>query len=140
MFNSFVLAEAEVAGSTVTMEQAAPAEIQETILVDGAPVTEETQAPAKVAPQQIILLVGLFVLMYFMLFHGPKKQQKKQKQMRDALGKGDKVVSIGGIYGTIVDIKDGVASLKVDESTNTKIKIKLSAIAGKAGEPESCAR
>jgi preprotein translocase subunit YajC len=75
-----------------------------------------------------------------MLFHGPKKQQKKQQQMRDALAKGDKVVSIGGIYGTIVDIKDGTATLKVDESTNTKIKIKLNAVAGKAGEPESNAR
>ncbi|MGE4286473.1 MAG: preprotein translocase subunit YajC [Phycisphaerae bacterium] len=140
MFNSFVLAEADVAGSTVTMEQAAPSETSETILVNGSPAAGETQAPARFAPQQIILLVGLFVLMYFMLFHGPKKQQKKQQQMRDALAKGDKVVSIGGIYGTIVDIKDGTATLKVDESTNTKIKIKLSAVAGKAGEPESNAR
>jgi len=48
--------------------------------------------------------------------------------MVQSLQKNDKVQTIGGIIGTIVDIKDNEITLKVDESNNTKIKILRSAI------------
>ena len=48
--------------------------------------------------------------------------------MVQSLGKNDRVRTIGGIIGTVVDIKGDEITLKVDESTNTKIKIVSSAI------------
>ena len=48
--------------------------------------------------------------------------------MMQALGKGDKVQTIGGIIGTVMDIKDDEITLKIDESNNTKMKILRSAI------------
>jgi len=67
-------------------------------------------------------------MMYFLLFRGPRKKQQQHKQMVQSLGKNDRVQTIGGIIGTVVDIKDDEITLKVDESNNTKIKVSLSAI------------
>jgi preprotein translocase subunit YajC len=66
--------------------------------------------------------------MYFLLFRGPRKKQQQHKQMVQSLGKNDRVQTIGGIIGTVVDIKDDEITLKVDESNNTKIKVSPSAI------------
>ncbi len=75
------------------------------------------------------IYIGLmFVLMYLILFRGPQKQKQQRKQLVKSLQKNDKVQTIGGIIGTIVDIKDDEITLKVDESNNTKIKIAPSAI------------
>jgi len=70
----------------------------------------------------------MFVVFYFLLFKGPRKKQQQQKQMVQSLAKNDRVRTIGGIIGTVVDIKGDEVTLKVDESTNTKIKVVSSAI------------
>ena len=76
----------------------------------------------------LIFLGLMFVLMYMILFRGPRKKQQQHKQMVQTLAKNDKVRTIGGIIGTVVDIKDDEITLKVDESNNTKIKVLPSAI------------
>lgn len=76
----------------------------------------------------LIFLGFMFVMMYFLLFRGPRKKQQQHKQMVQTLAKNDKVRTIGGIIGTVVDIKDDEITLKVDESNNTKIKVLPSAI------------
>jgi preprotein translocase subunit YajC len=62
------------------------------------------------------------------MFREPRKKQKQQQQMVSTLKKNDKVRTIGGIIGTVVDVKDDEVVLKVDESNNTKIRIIPSAI------------
>jgi len=89
-----------------------------------------TAAPAK-GPQvysQFILIGLMVVLFYFLFFRGPQKQKQQHQKMVAALKKNDKVRTIGGIIGTIVDINGDVITLKVDESNNTKIKVVSSAI------------
>lgn len=76
----------------------------------------------------LIFLGLMFVLMYMILFRGPRKKQQEHKKMVQTLAKNDKVRTIGGIIGTVVDIKDDEITLKVDESNNTKIKVLPSAI------------
>jgi preprotein translocase subunit YajC len=66
--------------------------------------------------------------MYLILFREPRKKQKQLQQMVKSLKKNDKVRTIGGILGTVVDIKDDEIILKVDESNNTKIRVVASAI------------
>lgn len=70
----------------------------------------------------------MIVVMYFLMFRGPRKQQQQHKQMIQSLKKNDKVRTIGGIFGTIVDVRGDEIVLKVDESNNTKIRISTSAI------------
>jgi preprotein translocase subunit YajC len=76
----------------------------------------------------LIFLGLMFVLMYMILFRGPRKKQQQQKQMIQALVKNDRIQTIGGIIGTVVDIKEDEITLKIDESNNTKMKILRSAI------------
>ena len=98
--------------------------------------TVASDANAPVAPQPVqktltspLLLFGLMlVLFYFVIFRGPRKKQQEHKKMVQSLEKNDKVRTIGGIIGTVVDIKGDEITLKVDESNNTKIKVISSAI------------
>ncbi len=88
------------------------------------PAQKQTQKP--IIPLWIIL--PLMIVMVFMLFRGPQKQKQQRKQMVQSLKKNDRVQTIGGIIGTVVNIKGDEITLKVDESTNTKITIVASAI------------
>jgi preprotein translocase subunit YajC len=103
-------------GSTTTV----PSETEKT------PPT--TQPHTSFPPSQFIFLGLMFVLMYLILFRGPRKKQQQHKQMIQALAKNDRVQTIGGIIGTVVDIKDDEITVKIDESNNTKMKIVRSAI------------
>lgn len=78
--------------------------------------------------QPFIPMILIFVVMYLFMFRGPKKKQQKHKQMVSSLEKNDRIRTIGGIIGTVVDVKDDEITLKIDESNNTKIKITASAV------------
>jgi preprotein translocase subunit YajC len=89
-----------------------------------------TTAPAK-APSpyyQLIFIVVIFLVMYLILFREPRKKQRQQQQMVQTLKKNDKVRTVGGIIGTVVDVKGDEVLLKVDENNNTKIWFVTSAI------------
>ena len=74
----------------------------------------------------LILIIGI---MYFFMIRPQNKKQKELQKMRDALQKGDKVITIGGIHGTVSSVKkdSNVVTIRVDE--NTKIEFNRSAIA-----------
>ncbi|HUT30508.1 MAG TPA: preprotein translocase subunit YajC [Sedimentisphaerales bacterium] len=76
----------------------------------------------------VMLIVLMMVVFYFIMFRGPRKKQQEHRQMVQSLKKNDRVRTIGGIVGTVVDIKGDEVTLKVDESNNTKIKVVSSAI------------
>jgi preprotein translocase subunit YajC len=94
------------------------------------PNTSHTAAPMNSSANYMNLLFigGIFVIMYFILFREPKKRQRQQQQMVQSIKKNDKVRTVGGIIGIVVDVKDDEIVLKVDESNNTKIRIMASAI------------
>ena len=73
----------------------------------------------------LIWIVIMFAVFYFMLIRPQKKQQKAMKAMLDALAVGDKVVSIGGIHGKIVKMKDDTVVIE-SGSGNEKSEITLS--------------
>jgi preprotein translocase subunit YajC len=69
----------------------------------------------------------IIVVFYFLIIRPQRKREKETKAMINAVQKGDKVVTIGGIRGTVVSVKDAVITLKVDD--NTKIEFSKSAVA-----------
>lgn len=73
-----------------------------------------------------ILLVGF--VFYFLVFRPQKRERQKQQQLIDSIKKNDRVMTIGGVLGTVVSVKGDEVTLKVDESTNTKITFIRSAI------------
>lgn len=62
----------------------------------------------------IIMLVLVFGVMYFLMIRPQQKRQKELNNFRAELKKGDKVVTAGGIYGTIKGVKDAQVQLEVD--------------------------
>ena len=67
-------------------------------------------------------LILMFVIFYFMLIRPQRKKDKKVKEMLAALKHGDRVCTIGGIYGTITGIKDETIELAVSNE-NTKLVV-----------------
>ena len=68
-----------------------------------------------------VMLILIIVVMWFFMIRPHRKQQTELQKFRDGLSKGDKVVTIGGIYGTVVEIKEKTLLLEVD--SNVKIKV-----------------
>ncbi|KRE36679.1 preprotein translocase subunit YajC [Paenibacillus sp. Soil724D2] len=62
-------------------------------------------------------LVLMFVVLYFLLIRPQQKRQKTRNQMLGGLKKGDKVVTIGGLHGTIMEITDDICVLRVNDAT-----------------------
>jgi preprotein translocase subunit YajC len=84
-----------------------------------------------------VILIGVMVFFVFMMFRGPRKKQQEHRKMVQSLQKNDRVRTIGGIHGTIVDVRDDEIVLKIDESNNTKIKVSPSAIGTKLSQEKS---
>jgi preprotein translocase subunit YajC len=65
----------------------------------------------------IIMLVLMFALFYFLLIRPQQKRQKQRNAMINALQKGDKVITIGGLHGTIAELTETTVVLKVNDTT-----------------------
>ena len=76
---------------------------------------------------QIVMLVALFAIMYFLLIRPQKKQEKQVRDMRAALKVGDDIVTIGGICGKIVRVKDNRLTIQVG-ADKTKFDIEKWAV------------
>ncbi len=66
----------------------------------------EAQQPAGMGMSTIIMLVAMVAIFYFMLIRPENKRKKEAENMRSALKVGDKITTIGGVVGTVVNIKD----------------------------------
>ena len=93
---------------------------------------------AQAAPQgggwsMWVMLALIFVVMWFFMIRPQRKQQKELQNFRDALKKGDKVVTIGGIYGTVDEIKEGSVLIIVDR--DVKIRVSKNALVKDFAEP-----
>jgi preprotein translocase subunit YajC len=92
------------------------------------------QAAAKSAPQNqmqmMILMIGvIFILLYFVVLRPQKQEQKKQEDLRNAVKKGDKIVTIGGIHGMVTGVDTTRDTVSVQVDRNVKIDFAKSAIA-----------
>jgi preprotein translocase subunit YajC len=72
------------------------------------------QAQAEGGMSFFILIGGMFLIMYFFMIRPQVKKQKEAKSFREELSKGDKVVTIGGIHGKVVDMNERTVLLQVD--------------------------
>jgi preprotein translocase subunit YajC len=90
----------------------------------------QVEAPFWANPQNVFFLV-IFAMLLFFVFSSSKTKRNEQKQRDDMLKnmkRGDRVMTAGGILGSVVDVRDSEVVLKVDESSNTKIKFSRDAI------------
>jgi preprotein translocase subunit YajC len=72
-------------------------------------------------------LILIIVVFYFFFIRPQMKRSKEQKKFKETLQKGQKVITIGGIHGRIIEIQDTTVSIEVDN--NVKLRVEKSAIA-----------
>jgi preprotein translocase subunit YajC len=80
----------------------------------------------------VLPLVLLFAVFYFMIIRPQKKRDKQVRDMLSALKKGDKITTIGGIYGRISELRDDVVTIEVG-AERTQLLIARWAIKGVVG-------
>ncbi len=80
----------------------------------------------------------IFVIFYFLIIRPQSKKQKETKKMIEAVKKGDKIVTIGGIHGTVYTVKERTVIVKVDDETKLEFsKSAISAVEPKGGEEKA---
>jgi preprotein translocase subunit YajC len=82
----------------------------------------------------LIMLALMFGIFYFFLIRPQQTQQKKRREMLDSLRKGNTVITIGGIYGQIVEVKDD--SLIVQIADNVRVRTVRGAVNSVLGKGE----
>ena len=69
----------------------------------------------------IIMIVLMFVIMWAFMIRPQRKQQKELQAFRESLKKGDKVVTAGGVYGTVAEVADRTVIIKVDGEVKLRV-------------------
>ena len=67
------------------------------------------------------MMIGLFAIMYFIIIRPQQKQAKEHKEMLEALAKGDKVVTTGGLIGDITKVEETFYKLRLDKDTEVRL-------------------
>ena len=76
----------------------------------------------------------IMIIIYFLMIRPQTKRQKEKEAMREGIKKGDKVITMGGIYGTVQGFKEKGRQAVIKIDNNTNITINRTAIAGLAGK------
>ena len=85
------------------------------------------QEPAGGGMGSLLLLVGIMVIFFIFMIRPQMKKQKEEQKFREGLKKGDSVVTIGGIFGKIIEVK-GDNSVLLEVSKDVVIKVSKSAL------------
>jgi preprotein translocase subunit YajC len=97
---------------------------------EGAPADPEATSPFS---SLLVPLTLIMVMFYFLILRPQKAKEQQFKTLVDSLKETDRVVTIGGIHGVVTNVQrnaDGaIVTIRVDESTGTKIRVGASAIA-----------
>ena len=82
----------------------------------------QAQAPGTGSSMMMwLMLIMVFVVMWAFMIRPQRKQQKELEKFRNELKKGDKVVTVGGIYGTVAEISDRTVIIKVDGEAKLRV-------------------
>ena len=134
---SFVtLAQQNTAAGAKTVQAPAAAQTKATAQVpaNGVAAQEEPRSALDGFGSMMPMIIVMAVLIYFM-WRGQKKEQKRRQEMIEGVKVGDKVVTIGGIYGEVVTVKEQTFIVKIAD--NTKVELMKSAVSSvPAGEEE----
>lgn len=136
---------AQAAAPAAPAAPAVPAEVKVSAAPAEVKVTTEQPAAAANAEEQpqggfldgiggMISMILIIVVMFYLMYRGQKKEQKRRQDMITSIKKDDKIVTIGGLHGTISEVRDD--SFKVKIAENTEIVIAKSAV-GSVVNPET---
>jgi preprotein translocase subunit YajC len=101
------------------------------VLLSSVSLFAQTQTPPKTggqSPVSMLVMMGvIFAIIYFLMIMPQRKKQKETQNMLSNMKKGDKIVTIGGLLGTVGNVKDTTVMVKIAD--NTVVEFRKSAIA-----------
>ena len=112
----YLLAEANQAVSVATESAASTAT---EVAADGAAATGAAAAGTGSLISTVVMMVAMVAIFYFLLIRPQRKKDKQVKNMLAALKVGDRICTIGGLYGTIAALKDDTVTLTMGSLQNT---------------------
>lgn len=103
------------------------------LLAQGLPLlaqgTDPASAPEGGGLMKMVLMMGIiFGIFWFLIIRPQQKQEKARRAMLDALKKKDRVVTNGGLLGTVQDLRDDEVTLRVSENPDVRIRVRRSAV------------
>jgi len=104
----------------------------ECLIVNPILLAADPGSAGRFDPSFIFMLAPLFGIWYFLVLRPQSQQRKKLQEMLGSLKTGDRVVTTGGIYGTIMGFKDATVQLQI--ASQVKVDVARSAITGVATE------
>lgn len=104
-----------------TEATAAPATTTETIAVEETPAEATEAAPAGGGMSFWLMIVAMIAIMYFFMWRPESKRRKQMENFRNNLKKGDKIITAGGIYGTVKEIQPTSLLIEVDSNVTLRI-------------------
>jgi len=110
------------------------------LLADGANQGGgEAAAPGGGLFHMLLPFFAIFLLFYFLLLRPQRREQARRQEMLANIKKNDRVITVGGIYGVVTNVhrEADEVTIKVDEATNTKLRVTLSAISRVLSEESS---
>ena len=121
MFMNFVnlLAEANQSVTVATGEAAAAATGAAATAADGTAAAANAAAGTGSLISTVVMMVAMVAIFYFLLIRPQRKKDKQVKNMLAALKVGDRICTIGGLYGTIAALKDDTVTLTMGSLQNT---------------------
>lgn len=90
----------------------------------------QASATGSGAMGQLVMILLIIVIFYFFMIRPQMKKAKQEKLFKESLLKGDKIVTIGGVHGKIVEVSDTTFMVEVDN--NVKLKIEKTAVSAEA--------
>jgi preprotein translocase subunit YajC len=93
-------------------------------------LSQGTGAPEGPADLNFLFLIGFMVIFFWLFIIGPQRREAQEKQkLLAGLKKNDRVLTAGGFYGTIMNIKDDEVTLRVDDQNKVKLRVVKSSVA-----------
>ena len=109
------------------------------LFADGAGAGGKGGGDAMPFLPSLLPLIAIGVLFYFLLIRPQRREQSRRQTMLEAVKKNDRVITTGGIYGVVTNVhrEADEVTVKVDEATNTKLRLTLGSITRVLGDEPS---
>ncbi len=98
------------------------------LLAQSAPAGAPSGGGAELFMRQFLPLILILGIFWWILSRGRKKERQRYEEMLNSIKKNDRIQTIGGVLGTVVDVRDNEVVVKVDETNNVKLRFVRSAI------------
>lgn len=127
-------------GDNVTGDETSP-ETTPSVTSSGQATSQPADGTSKTRPSffsdPMFLLIGAMLLMFVFMGRGKRKKEAQRKEMLSALKKGDRVTTIGGIIGTVMEVRDDEVAVKIDEGNNVRMRFARWAVRGVGDQAKS---